>query len=106
MSPAPQRRFHPDEQHCLAFIENEKLSRRAELFLLQHPEVYRHLVDLAREQKAKGLDCYSIKTLWEVTRWKLGISLNNSYTSTVARLIMQREPDLRGFFETRKQTAA
>ena len=31
-----------------------------------------------------------------------GFKLNDHYTSRYARLIMEREPDLRGIFRTRK----
>lgn len=73
----------------------------------RHPEVYRLLVTLARKACAKGRKV-GMKCLWERLRWEIWISrdddfkLNNNYTSRYARLIMEREWDLRGYFETRE----
>ena len=76
----------------------------------QNPEVYRTLVRLARQMKARGYRRVGIKMLFEVARYHLmlqtadpdGFKLNNNYTSRYARLIMESEPDLKGFFELRE----
>lgn len=79
---------------------------------LRNPRVYEHLVRLARRAKAAGKTSVGIGHLWEVMRWETWIEgndslkLNNSYRSRYARLIMDREIDLAGFFETRKLQAA
>ena len=52
--------------------------------------------------------------LFEVIRWQWsrettasdGFRLNNSLTSRFARLIMEQEPDLEGFFDVRELKAA
>lgn len=76
----------------------------------QHPDVYRELVALARKTRHAGRDEYGIGSLWEVMRWHRairgdtdpdGFKLNNNFRSWYARLIMEREDDLEGFFETR-----
>ena len=80
-----------------------------EAFHRENPLIYKYLVDRARQVKARGRKNYSIKTLWELLRWHVDtqsqrpgdFKLNNNYASRYARLIMQREPDLAGFFNTR-----
>lgn len=80
-------------------------------FHTSNPHVYEVLVRLARDAKAKGKRCAGIKMLWEIMRWAFwlavddddsGYRLNNNYPSRYARLIMDREPDLAGFFNLRE----
>lgn len=75
-----------------------------------NPEVYERLRSKALRLRRQGFSRYSIKTLVEVLRWEddvetddpnTGYRINNVYTSRYARLLMAREPELRGFFETR-----
>ena len=79
----------------------------------RHPEVYQHLVLFARRVKARGHERYSISALFERVRWHLDIEkgdepfkIDNIYRSRYARLIMEREPDLKDFFELRELRAA
>ena len=81
-------------------------------FHRENPHVYRGLVRLARIAKSEGRERYGIKALFEVLRWYDMVQtksdefrLNNNYTALYARLIMRREPDLKGFFELRERTA-
>jgi hypothetical protein len=93
-----------------------------EQFLTFHeanPAVYLTLVRLARESVARGRKKGGIGNLWEVMRWELDVRVNhpeapslnhpeecacvkfpNNYRSRYSRLIMEREPDLVGFFHT------
>lgn len=79
-------------------------------FHAEHPEIYRELCRLARNLKSQGLEKYSIVGIYEVIRFNDAYSntgekpfkLNNNYRSRYARLIMENEPDLQGFFETRE----
>jgi hypothetical protein len=80
-------------------------------FHQQNPQVYTELVRLARQAKDHGKEKMGIGMLWEVMRWNIFITttdpnsnfkLNNNYRSRYARMIMQNEWDLTGFFETRK----
>ena len=71
-------------------------------------DVYTELVNLAFQLKRVGYKEYGIKGLFEVLRWQRSIrtvsskfKLNNNYTSYYARLIMSRNPGLRGFFRLR-----
>jgi len=85
------------------------LDAQFEEFHKNNPDVYRELVRLARMMKARGHKRIGIKMLWEVLRWERAMKttdqtewkLNNNYTSRYARLIMENEPDLKGFFVTR-----
>ena len=77
-----------------------------------HPEVYAELVGIARGLIRRGYKRFGIATCYEVCRWRsmMGVGvgrtepfkLNNNYRAYYARLIMQREPDLRGIFKTRE----
>ena len=84
-----------------------------EKFHAENPHVYAELVRLSRRAKENGKDCFGIGCIWEVLRWNLlfeiktvrgeGESkLNNNHRSRYARLIMQQEPDLKGFFNLRE----
>lgn len=92
----------------------DRLRRRFERFHRDHPEVYDELVRLARQVKARGVERWSIKGLFEVVRYNDRLrrgegesyKLNNNYSAFYARLIASREPGLEGFFRTREQRAA
>jgi hypothetical protein len=83
-----------------------------EAFLLFHernPHVYAELVELARRAARRGVTRLGIGMLFEVLRWRHSLrtggdpfKLNNNYRSYYARLIMLRERDLAGIFETRR----
>lgn len=74
----------------------------------EHPEVYRHLVRLARVALEKGRTKLGIKMLYEVVRWNVWLEtgvkpkLSNSYHARYARLMMIQEPDLDGLFDLRE----
>lgn len=80
-----------------------------------NPCVYQTLVRLARHARDKGVERIGIGMLWERMRWDLSVEtgsgredfkLNNNYRSRYARLLMEREPDLRDLFETRELKAS
>ncbi len=74
-----------------------------------NPDVYRRLRALALQMRRRGVVRYGMAGLFEVLRWEHamqtsdpeGFKLNNDYRSFYARLLMEREPELRGFFEVR-----
>jgi hypothetical protein len=76
-----------------------------------NPEVYNFLVARAREWKDGGHTHGSIRMFWEAARFEFckevkrtsRFRLNNNHHAFYSRLIMKREPDLAGFFETREQ---
>lgn len=74
-----------------------------------NPHVYVRLVELARQLRERGHRRVGMKMLFEVLRWEHALRttgddfrLNNNYTAYYARLVMEREPDLDGIFETRE----
>ena len=78
-------------------------------FHTDNPHVYDELVALARGLVAAGHRLIGIGMLFEVLRWQQMLAttgdtfkLNNNYRSRYARLIMDREIDLRYVFETRR----
>lgn len=82
-------------------------------FHAANPHVYAELVALAREARGRGVARLGIGMLFEVLRWRVALrtggdefKLNNNYRSYYARLVMLREPDLDGVFETRQLHAA
>jgi hypothetical protein len=80
-----------------------------EKFHADNPAVYEKLVELALAAKANGHTSLGIGLLWERLRYYYTIEVtggrpkfNNNYRSRYARLIMQQEPALAGFFRTRE----
>jgi hypothetical protein len=72
-----------------------------------NPFVYEQLKALALRLKKVGVKKYGMKALFEILRFNALLSvdnkikLSNNYTSLYARLLMQQEPELAGFFVTR-----
>lgn len=82
-------------------------------FHKENPHVYEELLRLARQARSAGRNRCGIRMLWEVMRWNFYLKtthaehepkLNDHYPPFYARLLMQREPELRDFFETRGRT--
>ena len=90
----------------------DRIERDFNDFHAAHPEVYVQLVRLARSWQANGSAKLGIATLFEVLRWNShmnpakdgGYKLNNNYRALYARLIMNKEPDLKGIFDVRERT--
>lgn len=96
----------PDYQDC------QTIEERFEAFHKRNPQVYRALRDMALELRRRGHRQYGIKALFEVLRFNTAMQthgdtfkLNNNYTALYARLLMDNEPELEGFFETRQRTS-
>ena len=88
------------------------IDQRFQTFVSEHPEVYDELVRLAREAKSRGVSKIGIRLLWERVRWSMLVekgndefAMNDHFHSRMVRLIMEREPDLAGMFETRELRA-
>ncbi len=72
-----------------------------------------HVYDILRREAllVKGAGKrVSMKGLFEHLRWEYMVhtnhqdyKLNNNYTAHYARMLMEREPELAGFFETRRR---
>lgn len=90
-------------------VEGETLAERFARFHDLNPHVYVALRRLARDLIEAGRSRVGIGMLFEVLRWQRMIAtrgdewlLNNDYRAPYARLLMDREPELAGIFETRR----
>ena len=80
-------------------------------FLRDNPTVYPQFRLLAVKLKAKGINRWGAKAIWEVLRYEMALksvttgekyALNNNYVSRLARKLMTEEAeDFAGFFEIR-----
>jgi hypothetical protein len=90
----------------------ESISKNFEMFHYDNPHVYDELWKLACDLHARGHRHYSMKGLFEVLRWHRAMKttdedfkLNNNYTAYYARLIMENDDRLEGFFRLRDSGA-
>ena len=81
-------------------------------FHLKNPHVYEMLATLCFKVQEAGFKKFSIAQLFEQLRWHYRIEtvdtqfkLCNSYRAFYARLLMEKNPELNGFFLLRKQTS-
>ena len=84
-------------------------------FLIYHatnPQVYAKLREFALQAKRAGRKYLSINMLHERVRWFTNIEakldtfkIGNNWRPFYARLLMEQEPELAGFFHTRKSVA-
>jgi len=91
----------------------ETIQERFEAFHDANPHIYRMLRALALGWVYAGRTHGSMKMFWETLRFQSGTvnslgepyKLNNDFTALYARLLMEREPALAGFFEIRERRA-
>lgn len=89
------------------------IQERFEAFEAANPHVYVALRTLAFQMLNAGVRAYGIKGLFEICRWQLSMQTNgkeefrlcNSFSSRYARLLVERNPELDGFFELRSLRA-
>lgn len=86
------------DQKFLAFDDN-------------NPEVYQQLRELALRLKRAGRDSYGMAALFETLRFHHALQsngeefkLNHNYRALYARQLMAQEPELEGFFRTRRRS--
>ena len=88
---------------------HEEMRQDVILFNKKHPDVWRLFCGFTFDMINRGFMNYSVNAIFERIRWEkdaggdgvTSFKLNNNYKAEYARLIMTREPDLEGFFETR-----
>lgn len=85
---------------------------RFELWIQQNPQALSLFIKYANEARESGRKHYSIKAIIERVRWHVAIQtrgddfkINDHWSSRLARLLMQKDPRLEGFFELRKLRA-
>ena len=81
-------------------------------FHKSNPQVYVELRDIALRIKKRGYDFYGIGACYEIVRFHRvmettddDFKLCNDYRAYYARLLMRNEPELKGFFRTKKSKA-
>lgn len=89
--------------------KNATIEERALAFHQANPKVYEELRRLALTLHYRGHKHFGVKMLFEQMRWQWaertsdmsGFKLNNNYSAFYARLLMKKEPELFGTFNTR-----
>lgn len=78
----------------------------------ENPEIFKQFVKIARKTKQMGFKRYSARALFQVMRWHRGgrikddgFKVNNNYTPYYVRLIEEKYPEFKGFFEKRKSNS-
>jgi len=90
--------------------KKESILQKFIRFHQRNPHVYKLIVDISMSMKRSGVHKFGMKGVFEYMRWQYSMQtqgerykLNNVFTALYARLIMECEPGLKGFFETRKR---
>jgi hypothetical protein len=101
-----------DGDFCLPgnLRKKESITAKFNRFHQRNPHVYHLIVDISKRMKRSGIRKFGMKGVFEYLRWQYSMQtqgeryrLNNIYTSIYARLVMETEVELKGFFETRKR---
>lgn len=111
---AVQMRFQLEPAPLLPLVEAEAgegrwtIAERFGAFHRRNPQVYAALRASALAMRRRGVTRYSIAGLFELLRWQYAMQtaggeykLNNDFRAPYARLLMEQEAELAGFFETR-----
>lgn len=84
------------------------LQERFEMWRCENPEIVARVKAVALSLKRNGHSRWGMKAIFEYIRFETALrekggrfKLNNDYTSCLARWLMEREPELAGFFSTR-----
>jgi hypothetical protein len=95
------------------YQKGDTIEQRFRAFHAANPQVYRELRGMALGIRRRGTTRYGIAGLFEVLRYRYSIQtsgdsfkLNNDFRALYARMLMDSEPELAGFFETRERRAA
>lgn len=106
---APRQNVVDDGQYLCAAAN---VGERFERFHESNPHVYVAIVSIARSLRDAGWPRCGMKMIFEQLRWRYAVktrgekwNFNNNFTAYYSRLVMEREPDLAGFFETRERRA-
>ena len=85
------------------------IDERFEAFARSNPAIVNLFEELALQSVRRGRRRVGAKAIVEVIRWSYdlvsddpdGFKINNVFTSRLARIVAERNPELRGVFETR-----
>jgi hypothetical protein len=91
------------------FTDKTEAESAFQKFHEENPTVYKKLVGMTHDLKARGHRKIGMQMLFEVLRWRSMLQthgdpykLNNNYCSRYARLIMANEEGLEDMFELRE----
>lgn len=91
----------------------QTIEERFYRFHQANPHVWAELWQLAQEYKASGARRIGVKALWEQLRERLrvkypdgGYKLNNDFTGSFARALVQADPQLADLIELRQRRSA
>lgn len=94
------------------FTWDETSARKFAEYHAENPDVYAKLREFALAAKRAGRTRMSINMLCERLRWYSTVEVksdtfkvNNNWRPHYARLLMEQEPELKEFFETRHAKA-
>jgi hypothetical protein len=93
--------------------ERRAIVDRFWVFHEENPVVYEELLAVTRRVQDAGWAGWSVDAAYQVVRFSRittrsadELKLNNDFRALYARLIMYRNPDLRGFFRIRRRRSA
>ena len=101
-----------DEQLSMNLTAESKKEKDFWEFHEANPRVYTLLVDYARRwRRANSSGTLGIDLIYALLRWDFSVTtttpnkfkLSNNHKPYYARLIMEKNPDLKGLFVTKKQ---
>ena len=94
------------------FQWESNLERGFRVFHGANPHVYEKLREFALQARQSGRKHLGIAAVFERLRWWASFEvtgdefkLNNNWRAFYARMLMEQEPELAGFFEVRKSVA-
>lgn len=96
-----------------AVAREATIQERFVAFDKANPHIYQALLTLTLQMRSRGVKAYGVKGLFEICRWQLALQtggqeefrLSNDFSSRYARLLIERNPELKGFFELRSLRA-
>ena len=75
-----------------------------------NPQIFIELEKISLHAYQRGITRWSIEAAFNIVRWNRfttaadydGFKINNSYKAFYSRMLMNKHPELRGFFKTRR----
>lgn len=90
--------------------QRETIDDRFVAFHRANPHVYQALRALSLDTRRVGVKRWSVDAAMHIVRWRYRLQtkgsefrIDNSFSALYARMLMEREPELLGFFELRKR---
>jgi hypothetical protein len=101
------------EQLGISYPSDKDMLSRFWIFHRDNPHVYTSLLTMALRLRSAGRRAFAIESLFGVLRWERaietsddsGFKLNDHYTAFYARMLMEKNPALVGFFKLRTSAA-